>query len=658
MRHARLFASIVVALILYGQPACCAIAGERIISYQSDVSIHPDSTMTVTETITVWADGENIKRGIYRDFPIEYRTPAGRRYVTSFDVLNVTRNGEPEDYFIKRMDNGRRLYIGDKDVLIPHYTITYNTDKQLGLFGVHDELYWNVTGNGWMFPINSVTATVHTPGGAAIERVEAYTGPQGSKGTDYEASVNGDGSATFSTTRPLKAYEGLTVVTAWPKGFIEGPSGIMKAAYLWRDNRHIILAVLCILILILYYMAVWAKVGRDPRGGHIVVLYDPPDRLSPAAMRHIREWGFDAKAFTSVLMNLAVKGLISIEQAGDKKYRIKRTRLAVGPGLALSSGELKVLNSLFTGYRSSIDLGSYSSAVVSAYEGLKDTLKSEYTARYFLHNTDYVWPGLAVTIAGIALCYIEFRVAEDNLFVPIIALFLLTPLAIGLGRFFLETWGSFFYSPGLQKFVITFWISIFTLFILGMNIAVWVVMFSQELAITVVVFVLMTINIAFYFLMKAPTLYGRRVMDRIEGFRVFLKVAEEDRLNMLNPPERTPELFERLLPYAIALGCENEWADQFKGAVMESMIEERAGTWYHSSTPLHGESLTHSLSGTLSSSLGGAISSSTTAPGSSSGFSSGGGFSGGGGGGGSSGGGSSGGGSSGGGGGGGGGGGW
>src|ERR1044072_8913002 len=57
--------------------------------------------------------------------------------------------------------------------------------------------------------------------------------------------------------------------------------------------------------------------------------------------------------------------------------------------------------------------------------------------------------------------------------------------------------------------------------------------------------------------MKSHTAEGRRITDQIEGFRQYLGVAERDRLNALNPPEETAELFERYLPYAIALDVEN-----------------------------------------------------------------------------------------------------
>ena len=80
------------------------------------------------------------------------------------------------------------------------------------------------------------------------------------------------------------------------------------------------------------------------------------------------------------------------------------------------------------------------------------------------------------------------------------------------------------------------------------------------------------LNALFYHLLKAPTLSGRKIMDQIEGFKLYLSVAEKDRLNLLNPPEKTPALFEKYLPYALALDVENAWSEQF------AEVLARAGT--------------------------------------------------------------------------------
>jgi uncharacterized membrane protein len=141
------------------------------------------------------------------------------------------------------------------------------------------------------------------------------------------------------------------------------------------------------------------------------------------------------------------------------------------------------------------------------------------------------------------------------------------------------------------------------------------------------------INVLFHYLLKAPTRAGRRLIDQIEGFRQFLDVAEREEMNFRNPPEKTPELFERFLPYALALGVEQRWMERFAGlfVLREERGEHYRPVWYHG----RGWQVRDlgSFSSSIGNSLSSAVASSSTAPGSSSG-SGGGGSSGGGGGGG------------------------
>jgi uncharacterized membrane protein len=139
-------------------------------------------------------------------------------------------------------------------------------------------------------------------------------------------------------------------------------------------------------------------------------------------------------------------------------------------------------------------------------------------------------------------------------------------------------------------------------------------------------------NVTFYHLLEAPTLKGRGVMDRLDGFRAFLTATEEDRLDRMNPPDRTPELFERFLPHAIALGLQNRWAEQFTHVLTPAVIAAGGTTmgWYDGG----GGSLDAStFASSLGSSLSSTLSSSSSPPGGSGGGG-GGGSSGGGGGGG------------------------
>jgi uncharacterized membrane protein len=110
--------------------------------------------------------------------------------------------------------------------------------------------------------------------------------------------------------------------------------------------------------------------------------------------------------------------------------------------------------------------------------------------------------------------------------------------------------------------------------------------------------------------LQAPTPAGRKIMDQIEGFRQYLGVAEEDRLNALNPPDKTPQLFERFLPYAIALDVENRWAKRFASVLAAAGASAAVASWYSgnynaSSDPV---GFANSLGGALSSTIASAAS--------------------------------------------------
>lgn len=150
-------------LLLAAMSSAPARAQERILSFDSMIRVNVDASLTVTETIAVEALGQEIKRGIYRDFPTVYPQPDGSRPESGFEVVEVLRNGEPEPWFTEGNLDGVRVYFGQEDVFLEPgrhvYRLTYRTTRQLRFFADHDELYWNVNGNGWRFSADKVSAT-------------------------------------------------------------------------------------------------------------------------------------------------------------------------------------------------------------------------------------------------------------------------------------------------------------------------------------------------------------------------------------------------------------------------------------------------------------------------------------------------------------------
>lgn len=611
-------------------------AQERILAFDSEIWIDPDSTMVVRETITVVSQGQKIKRGIFRDFPTDYRDRYGNKVSVGFVVEEVRRDGNPEPYHTERRGNGVRVYIGDKDVFIPSgrhvYEITYRTNRQLGFFEGFDELYWNVTGNGWDFVIEHVKARVHLPRGAVVEQFAAYTGFQGDQGQNFIATGLSDG-IEFETTRPLASRQGLTIAVSWPPGFVTRPSASQELSYMMADNRALVVGVIGLALLILYYALMWLKVGRDPAKGTIVPLYQPPSGVSPAGARYVSRMGYDDTVFAAAVVSMAVKGYLTIKEGAQKVYTLQKT----GQSAKLSPGESALARKLFRYGGDSIVLKQKNHKTLKAAQrGLREWLRTEFEGTYFLRNRAYFLPGLGLSLL-VLLAMVAF--AREPLGAAFISVWL-SIWSIGvyaLGRTAWRAWRDVFRGGDVGSIGGALLLTVIGIPFFGgelFGLAAFIEFVSWGGA--AILLLVQITNVVFYHLLKAPTMSGRRMMDQIDGFKDYLSVAEKDRMNFHNPPERTPELFERYLPYALALGVEQAWAEQFASvlsAASQSGDHGRSGyrpRWYS------GNSFDGNI-GRLSSSLGSgfssAISSASTAPGSSSG-SSGGGSSGGGGGGG------------------------
>jgi uncharacterized membrane protein YgcG len=304
-------------------------AAERVLDFHSDIRIAADGALTVTEVVAVQAEGRDIRRGILRDFPTDYRDARGARVIVPFEVLRVTRDDAPEPYRLERLSNGVRVRIGNPDVLLPYgrhtYEIRYRTARQIGYFGDHDELYWNVNGNGWTFAFDSISAEVRLPSSvpAASLQAEAYTGPVGARGRSYEAFVQ-DGAAAWRSTRGFAPHEGMTIVLSFPKGIVARPTPMRRLSWFFAANKGVLagLGGACLLFAFLYWR--WSAVGRDPQAGPRFPRYDPPPGLGPAAVRFVSKMGCDDRCFAAGLLGLGQRGFLKIRQEG-RSFSVERT---------------------------------------------------------------------------------------------------------------------------------------------------------------------------------------------------------------------------------------------------------------------------------------------------------------------------------------------
>jgi len=615
---------------------------ERILDFHSDVHVQDDGAMQVVETIRVMSAGNLIRHGIYRDFPTRYTDHLGNNYIVGLEILAATRDQLPEEFRVADQANGKRIYLGRSDFLVPAgehtYTLTYSTNRQLGFFADHDELFWNVTGNGWIFPIERTSASVRLPGNIPADQVRlgGYTGPQGSLAHDLSFTREEDGSYAFTATRRLGANEGLTILLMWPKGYVAVPTGQDKLQYFLQDNHDAVVAGAGLITIFLYYVIVWWFVGKDPAPGPIVALYEPPTGISPAAMRYLVCMSYDNKAFSSAVLDMAVKGYLQIKE-DEGIYTLTRTGKRRE---ALSPEEQSAADSLF-GNQSSVLLGNENHARISeAMQELKTWLKNTEYKTYFVTNGHYMIP--AVLLSVVMMLSIIFSQSPMKIGLAAFLTIWLSFWSLGVGGLLslvFHLWKTALaggqLKSGAAKTQAIFMTGVSALFLAFEVLGIILLATSTSLSLVVALIVSALLHAVFHFLLRAPTRAGRAILDKIEGFKLFLTAVEGDRLSRVLPSEKTPEMFEKFLPYALALDVEQAWAEKFSGVLNGAHAggqDAYSPSWYSGNAwnAMGPNGFVSSLSG----SFAGAISSSSSAPGSSSGGGGSGGGSGGGGGGG------------------------
>ena len=567
------------ALLLLAALAPFLHAQERILSYDSEIALNADGSLDVVERIRVRAEGNGIRRGIYRDFPTRYRDRHGNRVVVDFDVLEVLRDGKPEPWFTERRDNGVRVNTGNDDFLPTPgeftFSIRYRTTRQLGFFADHDELYWNAIGTGWAFPIERGGAEVRLPQPVPPQRMtaEGYTGAQGAQGRAFVAEAVEPGVARWRLTAPLRPGEGFTLVLSFPKGLVAEPTRVQKLWWLFKDNRAGLIALAGLVLLLGYCVRRWRQVGRDPAPGTVIARYEPPEGVSPAGLRFIQRMGYDTRCFSADVLSLAVARKLRIERdKGLLKDHWRLERTAGGDGIVEEQEAL--LSSLFAG-EGTLELDQdNASKLQKAIAAHTKALDKRFNGPMFRRN------GRSVLVA--------FLIA----------------LVFGTAAF------AFGAATG-----------------------------SGLLLALPLLVAMLAVLIVFAVLVRAPTQEGRKMLDYIEGLRRYLGVAEKQDLQRLRGPDGPePALdakrFEALLPYAVALEVEDAWTKKFTLAVgaAAAAAATSAIAWYHGSGT-GGIGDIGGFTKAIGSSLASQIASSSTPPGSSSGGG-GGGSSGGGGGGG------------------------
>jgi len=609
MRRSRLpMLTLVLALLVLP-----SLAEDRILDFHSDIKIQPDASLLVHETIRVEATGESIKHGIFRDFPTRYQDKLGADYVVGFTVTDVRRDGQVEPYDTSYISNGVRIKIGSESTLLSPgeytYEITYTVTRELGFFVDHDELYWNVTGNGWKFPIHQASATVTLPAPVKPDdlKLAAYTGYAGMRAEGFKIERIDDTTVRFKTTQALWSGQGLTIVVEFPKGLIAEPSAGQKFRWMLAENAVSVAGLVGLVVVLIYYSVAWLLVGRDPAQGTIVVSYEPPPGLSPAAMRYLERMGYDDRALVCAVVDLAVKKYLTIQQEG-KSFRLAKMRVEDG---TLPPEEHDLQHSLFWKSPELEVSNAESTTMVAAKKKFSNDLSAAEGHQFFLKNRGWAWPGILLTVATLAAMVLNVQGLPAGA-VVMLTLWLSIWTAVTVTVVRAAASGATGKSSTLAAAVLV----LFELIALG------IFVFLVGLIAALIVVALIAVNVFFIAALKVFTPAGRKLMDQIEGFKQYLIEVDSDRILRLNPPQKTPALFEKCLPFALALGVEQVWAKQFAGTLAQAAAAGTQTTGVYSPTWYTGDWTAFDSShfaSTLSSDFSSAISSAASPPGSSSG---------------------------------------
>jgi uncharacterized membrane protein len=538
---------------------------QQIKSFDVTATLNQDRLLIIREEITYdFADLQ--KHGIFRNIPESYLRD-GMRYDLHYRLRKVLRDGEEEEYSQSHSGDLWTLKIGRADVEITGehvYVIEYETSKAINFFDANVELYWNVTGNDWPIPINSASFRLYSPMGGNVSST-AFACFTGVMGS-VESSCNmvADGDALLVTSeRSFDSGEGLSVVFGFPLGVIKYPSQADRFWEALRDNWILIMPIIS-LILMLY---LWWTRGKDPEPETVIPQYEIPNDMTPLVLAGTLGSGMiPQRGITATIIDLARRGYLHIEYGTEKKlFGEKQTYTFIKKNEPPKSAA-KWERSLWNG------LFKDGSREKTTFEDLKkDKFYSD------------------VTSANTA--------AEKQL--KSLAIFDASPYTVRI-----------LYVIG----------AMFAGFIVGL-VGIYA---PVGLASGIATFVVIAV---FGWFMPRRTKKGTSLVAQVKGFKWFLSVTEEERLNFHNAPSRTPKQFMEFLPAAIALGVEKAWAEQFKDLQIPppDWAEGNISSW----TPIL---LADAISdmGTASAASVYSAPSSSTAGGGGSGFSSGGGFSGGG----------------------------
>ena len=591
-----LFAGMLLPRLSLAQPAT-----GRILNYHSDVTLNRDSSLSIQDTIVFRNDDtEDPVNGLFRFFPTRYPLGYGLYRTTPLSITSVASSTGVIPFQTYQKPGGQLLEIGNDNSRIPRgapatFIITYHTERQLDYFPDHSELYWHVTGSGWEFPIDQASVTLTLPAGLDPAKVTVtgalrHHGMEASLGA---ASIDATGKLTLQSMRGLSPHEGLNLLVKIPNGFFPPPTPAEERMNIVHDNPALTNGLFFIIMLFVIYSVMWLFIGKDPRPGTISPKIMPPSSLSPAGLRYLWIERYDPKTFMVALVDLAINGMIHIQELedryifrprGDKTKSIKDqlAELEKTRGKPLPFEEENVAHIMFATNDHFILQYDNATTITAMVNKMETSLKLKCENVFLSHNGWFL--GIGMGIANILLIILACREVPDIYMGERIRL-ILGVVVFGVGLPLLpfliyRMWHDIFShyvgrigNSGLMKRYAFF---VFLFLLIG-AILVW----NASSQLLLILLLMSLVNMLFASLLKAPTRLGRKILDEAEGFRMFLSGEHPALIAQLNPPPHTAELFEQYLPYALALDMEQQWAAQFRDIFIDRTKDNsHISQWY------------------------------------------------------------------------------
>ncbi|EMM5417773.1 DUF2207 domain-containing protein [Citrobacter amalonaticus] len=562
-------------------------AYEHILSFDSRASFNPDGSMEMQENIKVLSLGNEIRRGIFRTLPLTWNRQDGKIFSVDYAIKSVSRDGVAESYSLDRATKTLTVRIGSAErILKPgiyQYEIRYQVRNHFSRFPDWDELYWNVTGNDWNWPIRRASFHLQLPEAAdnlnaegkdtRLRSIDVYTGRLGAK--ENNAIILPDGS--IQTSRPLATGEGLTVVYTWPRTILANaaaPEAVLPFVHLLVPTLKTSVIWLPLLLLIGYYGLWWRKnvIAKGLKMPPVVPQFSLPATMSPGYLRFITRRKYDDVAFSSDLLDLVAKRAVTITSKKTtaksiwSSSSIDEQWLSRSPddrNRPLNATDKQLLSTLFSGKRKNINLSTpHQQMMINARKWLEkrcEEQKPQLCQSWGKPFRRCIYIALLVPI----VCGVWFSPAAALLTIP--GLLFMT-VGVSLVLFSLNflrhpiiavrSWGPI---PILMALVFgPFALTAGSLFLFGM-------IPITQLPAGYVGALLTAMVLCAVVGWKTPRYTQRGLNDLAvaKGLMRYIKTAEEPRYQALYPPDQRVAHFESLLPVALALGVGKTWANTF-----------------------------------------------------------------------------------------------